>query len=132
MNYYLYFSLILLVMSSVFIYGKLRCLYKENFIDILSIRFMKHIDGWILTHFIIYALTGIFFPETFFLSMIIGVLWEFIEIWIGRNKPKFLKGFGDCKYDNKQTNWWYGQIKDVYADFFGFIFGKYIILPLLI
>ena len=140
MNYPLFFLLVLITWSLVFIYGKLKCMY-PNYKDILSIQITKYFDGWLFIHFIIYTLTGIFFPESFYLSMIIGIIWELIEMWIGNTKPEILKGIGDCDKNNKFSNlslsngkkgyWWYGQIQDIYADFLGFMFGKYVIKPLI-
>jgi len=130
-NYYLYFLCVLLVTSGVFIYGKIIC----TFIwipDFLSYRYNESIDGWMITHLIFYTLTGIFFPNTFIMSMIIGIVWEIFEDWLARTNPKWLSGIGDCvKGSGEKMPYWYGQSNDVYTDFMGFLIGKYIFLPYL-
>ena len=43
-----------------------------------------------------FLLKGIFFPNTFLLSMIIGVSWEIFEDWVDKTRPKWLEGIGNC------------------------------------
>lgn len=121
--YILWFAFIMFL---VFFYGYLRCSFK--FTDILSFKLSKRIDGWLISHFIAFAVAGFFFPNTLVLSMVIGILWEIIEWIIGITKPSFLKGIGDCRHNSNGTTkyWWYGQYKDIVADFAGFMVGKYI------
>ena len=134
-NYTLYFLCVFIVIGSVFLYGKIRCTFKW-FSDPLSFSYNHNVDGWILSHLVCFTLAGIYFPNTFILSMIVGILWEIFEDWVGRTQPKWLSGFGDCMNvsqtgvkSKKNKYWWYGQYDDIYADFMGFLIGKYIILP---
>lgn len=142
--YILWFAFIMFL---VFFYGYLRCSFKFN--DMLSFKLLPRIDGWLISHFLTFAVAGFFFPNTFVLSMAIGILWEMIEWAIGMTKPSFLKGIGDCHHnitnvehkkflvsnDNSKNGttkyWWYGQYEDIVADFAGFIVGKYVLIGLL-
>ena len=96
-------------------------------------------------HFLAYIPIGILFPDMFYSAMLVGITWEFIEVWIGETKPSFMKGIGDCGgggwsggkrkatkllSDNKDNGekasyWWYGQYQDVIANCLGFLVGKY-------
>ena len=138
--YGLTYALILLLLLG---YGKSRCMM-DNFNDILSYNFTSHIDGWVVSHFISYIIIGFLFPETFYLSMFLGIMWELFEVMTGIYKPRFMKGIGDCgngfnkkekdkkfllsdkNNSGKQTYWWYGQYEDVIANCLGFIVGKYL------
>lgn len=117
---------------SVFIYGNIRC---KKQIDPLIYRFAGKIDGWMVSHFIVYSIIGTLFPDTFIFSMIISVLWELFEYQMGYVDPKILKKLGFCdrrKFsDNFHENWWYGQYEDIICNFIGFIFGKYLLRPLI-
>jgi len=143
-QYYVLGTIILL--SSVFVYGYIRCLF--NFNDIFSNKMNQYIDGWVMVHFSIYVVIGLLFPGTFYLSMTIGILWEIFELWAGYAKPSFLIGIGNCRHDitnnaqkkmlvsndnkGKDKYWWYGQYEDIIADLLGFIVGKYILIPILL
>lgn len=139
-NMSIYCVIFLIVIGSIFLYGKLRCSY--NFNDILGFKFNKFIDGWVISHFLVFLLIGYLFPETFYLTMALGILWEVFEWWVGITKPAFLKDIGNCRHSitnsnerkslrsksktGKTTYWWYGQYEDIIADFLGFMVGKYI------
>ena len=62
-QYYVLGTIILL--SSVFVYGYIRCLF--NFNDIFSNKMNQYIDGWVMVHFSIYVVIGLLFPGTFYL-----------------------------------------------------------------
>ena len=139
--YWIYF---LTIGISVFIYGKYRCEFKQN-TDILAIEPIPGIDGWIISHFVTFAIAGLLFPDTFYITIILGIAWEFFEMYLGITKPKLLKGITDCagqsefkKNSSKKSGvdlksssghnsgyWWYGQKEDVLADLLGFLFGKF-------
>jgi len=124
--YYIFGTIILL--TSVFVYGYIRCLFGSN--DFFSHHINQYIDGWKIVHFTIFLVVGFLFPGTFLLSMTIGIFWEIFEAWAGYAKPSFLNGIGNCRHDI--TFWWYGQYLDVLADLFGFLLGKFVFIPLLL
>jgi len=142
--YWIYF---LTVGISVFIYGKYRCEYKDN-IDYLAAEPIGGIDGWIISHITAFAIAGVLFPDTFYTTMVLGILWEVFEMYLGITKPDILDGITNCgteksekKYNGVNLKspsgqnkgyWWYGKKEDVLADAIGFLFGKYVILKYLL
>ena len=54
--YWIYF---LTVGISVFIYGKYRCVNKD-YTDILALELYPKIDGWLISHFVAFAIAGVF------------------------------------------------------------------------
>lgn len=135
-----YLIIFLIIASSVFVYGKIRCLLKDNkkFKDPLSFHTNIYVDGWLLSHFVLFLFIGYKFPNSFCLSMIFGILWEIIEILIGTYEPGILKGISNCSAidlkkeniinvnSNDNLNWFYGRYEDMIIDFLGFVTGYFI------
>ena len=133
--YWIFFITIIIL---IFVYGKYRCV-NPDYKDILELEPIKGIDGWIISHFVAFAIIGTLYPDTLILSTILGILWEIFEIGLGKIKPSFLKGITDCgngkhekgnpalTNDQKDGYWWYGKGEDVVADVLGFLFGKYVL-----
>lgn len=82
------------------------------------------INGWLISHYVVFFLAGYFYPTTFKLAMIIGIIWEICEYIIGY----FSKNMSDSLgiRIKKTKNWWYGQYKDVIVNLLGFISGRYL------
>tara|TARA_B100000524_G_scaffold339670_1_gene232131 strand:- start:168 stop:608 length:441 start_codon:yes stop_codon:yes gene_type:complete len=129
-----------LLVFLIIVYGQFRC-YFPKFNDPLSLHTNVYVDGWLLSHFIAFALAGYFFPKYFYLAICLGILWEVVEFSLGRHTPTFLK----CNVQNKtkpkfnalfkkadQTlaeqndAWWYGRYEDIVVDFFGFVTGYFV------
>ena len=90
------------------------------------------LDGWSITHFSFFCLIGILYPDTFVLSMSIGIIWELIETYIGVFKPSIMKGYGFYELPgNRYKVWWYGKWSDPVVNFFGFLLGSQILHKLL-
>lgn len=133
-----YWIFFITIIISIFVYGKYRCV-NPDYKDILELEPIKGIDGWIISHFVAFAIIGTLYPDTLILSTILGILWEIFEIGLGKIKPSFLKGITDCgngkhekgnpnlSNDQKDGYWWYGKGEDVVADILGFLFGKYLL-----
>jgi len=130
----------LFVVILIIIYGQFRCAF-PGFSDPLSIHGMVYVDGWLLSHFILFALAGYFFPKHFYVAVIIGILWELVEYSFGIHTPGFLKCTHQDKskakfqylHKNKDKTlaekndaWWYGRYEDVIVDILGFITGYFI------
>ena len=142
--YWIYF---LSVGISVFIYGKYRCEYKDN-VDYLALEPISGIDGWIISHVIAFAIAGVLFPDTFYTTMVLGILWELFEMYLGITKPDILDGVTNCGTEKSEIKykgvhlkspsgqnegyWWYGKKEDILADAIGFLFGKYVIIKYLL
>tara|TARA_B100001093_G_C26520015_1_gene881329 strand:+ start:367 stop:807 length:441 start_codon:yes stop_codon:yes gene_type:complete len=130
----------LFIVILIVIYGQFRCAFPE-FKDPLSIHGMVYVDGWLLSHFIVFALAGYFYPKQFYLAVILGILWEITEHLLGINTPRFLKCETQDKskakfqyiHKNKDPSlaekndaWWYGRYEDVVVDIIGFMTGYFI------
>ena len=128
-------SLLLLFLSIIVIiilYGKFRCVY-TNYVDPLEIDVDFHIDGWSISHYVLFTIVGYNFPKSFFFAMFMGVLWEIIEHMIGAFKPSILNGITNCnRKSTKESSsdtagyWWYGKKEDIVVNFLGFITGHFI------
>ena len=134
-----YIMIFFSITMSIFIYGKIRCLLKNNkhFKDPLSKNVNIYMDGWLLSHFILFSFIGYHFSNSFYLSMTLGILWEFIEVMIGTLQPMFLLNIAKCTKINlkkkdiidvnsEDLNWFYGRYEDIIVDFLGFITGYFI------
>ena len=114
----------------VFVYGAYRCShpkYKDPLEKQLGI---GELDGWSMTHFLLFLFIGYQFPDKFILAFSLGVIWELFEHYYGENRPGWLGGYGDCKQlasDKKSDgNWWYGKWTDVLMNFLGLVVGSYL------
>lgn len=126
MNYFLYFGSYVMVVNIIFIYGLCLCIFR--FEDYLHTEINSHINFWVISHFFFYLIIGYFFPETFWLSMTIGVVWEIYEDFLEKFSKKHLSliSLKICKLDN--FIWWYGRYEDVIANMLGFLLGQYMSL----
>ncbi len=78
------------------------------------------IDGWLISHFVVFMAAGYFYPNTFALAMMIGIGWEVLECVFG-----YIIYY--LEYNTYQLhNWWFGQYKDVIANYMGFLFGQFL------
>jgi hypothetical protein len=106
-------------------------------------------------HFIFFMILGFLFPKKFWEFMILGLLWEILELYISKH-PEFIKKFGGCltrrgvvsdvpgrvyagerKYHNPidealgiehpQWHTWHGSIAELIPNALGFITGSLII-----
>ena len=119
----------------VFFYGWYRCSNIKTHKDILEFSLFKDskkhgIDGWLLSHYLFFVLLGYMHPNVMRLSILIGLLWEIFEWWVGVYKPKFLEGIGFCPSPSGAKKrgkvWWYWKWQDPVANTLGFITGKYL------
>ena len=136
-----YFIIAILAALVIFCYGKYRCDNIKNHKDLLGWDLFKNskntlgLDGWTISHFIFYMILAFIYPLAIRLNIVSGILWELFEYWVGKTKPKSLKGWGFCKNPNakkKNSVWWYGRKSDVVANIFGAFTGKFIKLGYLI
>lgn len=116
----------------------LRKIYRDDFIyhDILNKKIFNLdilencCSGWTLSHFIVYFILGLLFPDCFVIIIIISILWEFIEVLIGSYvngdnwRRQITRDKNEIEYS---TNWWSGSYKDIIFNILGFITGYVII-----
>ena len=118
-----YISYIIICVSIIILYGKYRCLC-NNSKDPMEYR--TDIDAWSISHFLAFALLGYLYPHSFKKSFSIGCLWELLEFYNEKTKPKYLKNIGGCPNlttDREDQLWWYAKFSDIIMNLLGFIFG---------
>ena len=124
-------TLVLVLVSTVVViglYGHLRCRYR--FVDPLSTKLrVWDLDGWSVTHFALFAFVGFFFPGLHLgaVAFLCGVVWELVEHWMGRTRPSWLGGWGDCRakeFEKHNANWWFGRYSDILMNLLGLAAGN--------
>lgn len=105
------------------VYGHMRCKYK--FFDPLSMKLgVGDLDGWSVTHFVLFLVSGRMFPDKKLLLFVYGVLWEAIEHLLGRSRPSWLGGWAACE-DNPNSEyiegWWFGRLSDLAVNAAGLV-----------
>jgi len=128
-NYYLKYTLLLIIpLLFIFPYGNFRCTHKK-FKDPLESPLFWGLDGWSITHILLFMVLGYMYPDTFLLSMMVGITWELFEHFYGKQRPGWLGGYGDCydvASDRADGNWWYGKWSDIICNATGFLIGQYV------
>ena len=120
-----YYGLFIIAVLMIFMYGKYRCEHKK-FKDPLETQLFLGLDGWAMTHVSFFIIVGYFYPETFYLSMVMGAGWELFEHISGKNRPGWLGGYGGCNNlatDKETGNWFYGKWTDLVCNAIGFAIG---------
>lgn len=108
------------------LYGKYRCTHPEYHDPLMKKLGIFDLDGWSLSHLFFFAILGYLYPNTFVVSMGLGVGWEVFEHVVGKNRPGFLGGFGDCATTDPGVSgsWWFGRASDIVMNVVGFLIGK--------
>lgn len=76
---------------------------------------VSELDGWGISHFILYFVLGYLYPGNLLLFTLIGVIWEFIEQCV------HVKSLYDD--DPIKEKWWVGKVTDIGMNSFGLILG---------
>lgn len=105
--------------------------------NIGSIPYFGPISFWPISHFILFMVLGILFPDCDALIITAGIIWEIIECVYGAyiESPLSRSVFGkesQVKYTSHPKNqsniqyekWWSGSVADIAFDIAGFYFGK--------
>ena len=129
-----YYLLIFIVPVIIGLYGRYRCNHIKDHKDVLEWELFKgssktfNLDGWSVSHFLLFMIMGYFFPQTLLLSMLLGASWELFETYVGKYKPAMIQGMGFCgsPTSHKGKVWWYGKWSDLIMNFLGFIVGRYL------
>ena len=107
------FTTFLLSVAAILIYGIIKAKYLNHF-DILQNKLgVWDLDGWSLTHVVLYFMLAYIYPKKWKIIFITGVIWEIIESAIGTPLCRTIRQSGvlDC--------WWYGKISDVVVNSIG-------------
>lgn len=85
----------------------------------------KFLDGWALTHFLLYACLACSFPsppEHVASLCFLGVAWEVVES-VFREHPFYLSDCSEGKAADGKDEWWYGRWQDIVVNTAGIFFG---------
>ena len=99
-----YAAICLTTASLVILYGRYICSrqLKDPLLRKLGV---LDLDGWSLTHVLLYMYLGYTFPTHFATIMTGGVIWELLESSQGNN------------------SWWFGRLSDILVNAIGFLLG---------
>jgi hypothetical protein len=79
---------------------------------------------WPISHFILFFIIGLLFPDCGCIAIISGILWELFEVGahavIGRER-QYVRGETGVEYSQ---SWWAGSMKDILFNIVGFYSGK--------
>lgn len=131
---YIIFGIMIVI---IIIYWIILMALKNNNGAIIETDFMNHkvIDlpglenccsWWPISHFILFLILGILFPECDVLIITAGILWELFEMLMasitasGRQPVRACTG---CQLEYSD-NWWAGSFKDIIMNVAGFYTGK--------
>ena len=83
---------------------------------------------WPLSHFFLFFVLGVLFPDCGFILMTIGVAWEGFEMAISSVQSKNRQAVRDLKRGNIEYsgNWWAGSTKDIVMNALGFSVGWFV------
>lgn len=77
---------------------------------------------WPITHFVLFFIIGLLYPNCGVVAMIGGVLWEGWETLIGSLTPKEQQN--GTQNTLEYTQWWSGSLKDIFFNAAGFYSAK--------
>ena len=78
----------------------------------------SYFDQWQLSHFIVYMIAASLYPHYKYTLLILGIIWEIIEVLLGHIYP------------DSNGVWWYGTYKDIIANGLGILVGVYLLNPI--
>lgn len=90
--------------------------------------YFSFIDGWIISHVMLYTYFGYRFPDRLMFFTFAGIMWELIENFLS-TKTKNIKLFGTYLVKTEQnvnSDWWYGRSIDIAANTLGYSIGEMI------
>lgn len=80
------------------------------------------IDGWEITHFVLYAVLTYIWPRQALFIFVMGVIWETLEC-VFRHHPVFLM---KCKDPNIRDTFWYERWSDILVNALGVTAGYFL------
>lgn len=95
--------------------------------NILKLPLMGEVSWWPLSHFILYFIFGLIFPDCFIIAMVTGVIWEIYEVAYGLYyKNYIMKTKTDENGNIQYQEWWGGRISDIFFNLAGFLCGLFL------
>ena len=132
----MYVILLILCISSILAYGHYRCkkinTKNKKFFILEGNPIFKLgnfvFDKWSISHICFFAILGFFYPNSFYISMILGVIWEIVEFALSYYEPKWFFDnwrFGGCPNDENSSinEWWFFRWNDILMNCIGFFIG---------
>jgi len=112
----------------IFINGYFKCKVRNEFYikydifcknyNFTNIKILdNYLEGWALSHLVLYFLLAYFYPSEWLFLIIIGVAWEALEYILSFEYFNF-----DCELggdSEKYNTWWYAQYEDVIMNMIG-------------
>ncbi len=83
------------------------------------------ISWWPISHFILFFILGILFPDCDVIVITAGILWEVVEEILGRTIGNDTAT--SMKNGIQYSRWWSGSIKDIVFNIAGFYTGKLLV-----
>lgn len=128
-NYKMIILICIIISISIIIYGQIRCKLKFNdpLLKPITInnKQLFDLDGWSITHFIFFLILGYYFNNHIIFIIFMGTLWEVIEIIFGKISYT-LPALESCHVKNKNSDWWYGRMSDIYINIIGVFCGYFL------
>lgn len=96
---------------------------------LIDLSFLPGMDGccsfWPISHFILYFILGLLFPDCFVILMLMGVAWEGFEVFADKyfERRKYKNEAGNIQYSD---GWWGGSTVDLMMNFLGFVCGWFL------
>lgn len=98
-------------------------IYKDDLIGSIS--------WWPVTHFIMYFILGLLFPDCDYVIVFISIFWELIEEFTGQLIEDYDFGIKNSFNNDNNTQykkkWIKGSILDIFVNLFGFYIAKLIV-----
>lgn len=130
---YRIFLFIVLLICSYWIF--LRLMYHDEVVDndplnklVFKAPFLENCcSWWPISHFVLFFIIGLLYPNCGFVAMTGGILWELIEVIMSgltrQPRQSIRHDSGAVEYS---SNWWAGSFKDIFMNFAGFYSAKLI------
>ena len=117
-----YFALVLM-----FLKGNKRKDYLNTVI--YSDKYLGNITIWAISHFTLYFILGLLFPECDLIIIFVSFLWEGIEEFLGHvfENNSIVMPFNKIQKDVKYKRWWHGSLRDVLYNLSGYYLAKFLV-----
>ncbi|MDB4769413.1 hypothetical protein OAG24_00460 [bacterium] len=131
-----YKILLIIFMVIVFYFFFLRGSFKEEDIvnndifnkKVFDIPWLENCCSvWPISHFVLYFILGILFPDCDVPLISLGILWEGFEMFVAStygSERQWVRENGNVEYSD---NWWAGSLKDIFFNIVGFYTGKLLV-----
>lgn len=85
-------------------------------------------SAWPLSHFFLFFILGVLFPDCGIPLIAIGALWELFEVFASTLESKDRQPIRASKNSNIEysVNWWAGSTKDIVMNIAGFLTGWFV------